>query len=61
MGVGSQLRIYHFTYASTVAGPLDVSITADGNNGTDRPRDRESSKRLDAAFEAAAQASIKVK
>jgi GWxTD domain-containing protein len=61
MGVGSLLRMYHFTYASTVAGPLDVLITADGNNGTDRPRDRENSKRLDAAFEAAAQASIKAK
>ena len=61
MGVGSLMRLYHFTYASTPAGPLDVSIAADGNKGTDRPRDRETSKRLDVAFEAVAQASIKTK
>jgi hypothetical protein len=61
MGSASVIRNYHFTYRSTVAGPLEVTISTDPNTGKDRPRDRESSKRLDAAFEAAAEASIKVK
>jgi GWxTD domain-containing protein len=61
MGGPSMTRYYHFTYASGPAGKLDVTIAADSNTGKDRPRDRENSKKLDAAFEAAAQASIKVK
>ncbi|MGH9419901.1 MAG: GWxTD domain-containing protein [Thermoanaerobaculia bacterium] len=61
MGSASIIRNYHFTYASSVAGPIDVTISTDPNTGKDRPRDRESSKKLDAAFEAAAQASIKNK
>jgi GWxTD domain-containing protein len=61
MGGATLLSNYHFTYASTVSGPLDVTITADPNTGKDRARDRENSKKLDAAFEAAAQASIKSK
>ena len=36
-------------------------ITADPNTGKDRPRDKSSSKQLEAAFEAAAQASIRTK
>jgi GWxTD domain-containing protein len=61
MGSANLIRNYHFTYASTPAGPLEVMIAADPNNGKDRPRGRDDSKRLDAAFEAAAQASIKTK
>lgn len=61
MGSSSTIRNYHFVYASSVSGPFDVTISTDPNTGKDRPRDRESSKRLDAVFEAAAQASIKVK
>lgn len=59
MGGPSMTRYYHFTYASTPSGKLEVTIAADTNTGKDRPRDRESSKKLDAAFEAAAQGSIK--
>lgn len=61
MGGPSMSRVYHFTYASTPSGKLEVTIKADGNTGKDRPRDRENSKKLDAAFEAAALASIKTK
>jgi GWxTD domain-containing protein len=61
MGNSNVLRVYHFTYASTLAGPLEVSIMADPNTGKDRPKDRADAKRLDAAFEAAAQASINTK
>lgn len=61
MGSANVARVYHFTYASTPAGPLDVSILADANNGKDHPRGREDEKRLDAVFEAVAQASIKAK
>jgi GWxTD domain-containing protein len=61
MGGPSMTRLYHFTYASTASGKLDVTIAADTNTGRDRARDRENSKKLDAAFEAAAQASIKTK
>ena len=61
MGNSNLLLVYHFTYASTPAGPLDVIITADPNTGKDRPRDKNSSKQLEAAFEAAAQASIRTK
>jgi GWxTD domain-containing protein len=61
MGAGKLIRNYHFTYASTPTGPLDVTISADDISGKDRPRGRDDSKRLDAVFEAAAQASIKTK
>jgi GWxTD domain-containing protein len=61
MGFSNIIRNYHLTYASTPAGPIDVTISADPNTGKDRPRGRDDSKRLDAAFEAAAQASIKSK
>ncbi|HSY50673.1 MAG TPA: GWxTD domain-containing protein [Thermoanaerobaculia bacterium] len=61
MGAAALLINYHFTYASTVAGPFDVTITVDPNTGADRSHDRENSKKLDAAFEAAAQTSIKTK
>ena len=61
MGSANIIRNYHFTYATTPAGPLDVTISADPNSGKDRPRGRDDAKRLDAAFEAAAQASIKTK
>jgi GWxTD domain-containing protein len=52
---------YHFTYVSTIAGPLDVTVNADVSSGKDRPRGRDDAKKLDAAFEAAALASIKTK
>lgn len=61
MGSGSLNQNYHLSYAKTVAGPLDVVITAEGYTGKDHPRGRDDAKRLDAAFETAAQASIKTK
>jgi GWxTD domain-containing protein len=61
MGSASVTRNYHFTFASTASGPFDVTISADPNTGKDRPRGRDDAKRLEAAFEAAAQASIKTK
>jgi len=61
MGGPSITRNYHFVYASTPAGPLDVTVSADTATGKDQPRDRKTAKQLDAAFEAAAQASIKTK
>lgn len=61
MGAGSLSQNYHLNYAKTAAGPLDVNITAEGYTGKDYPRGRDDAKRLDAAFEAAAQASIKTK
>jgi GWxTD domain-containing protein len=61
MGSANIIRNYHFTYATTPAGPLDVTISADPNSGKDRARGRDDAKRLEAAFEAAAQASIKSK
>lgn len=61
MGTQSLTRLYHFTYASTPAGPLEVIIAADANTGKDHPRGHDDAKHLDAAFEAAAQASIKTK
>jgi GWxTD domain-containing protein len=54
-------RDFHFTFASSPSGPLEVAISADPNSGKDWPSGREDAKRLDAAFEAAAQASIKTK
>jgi GWxTD domain-containing protein len=61
MGTATLTRLYHLTYTTTPAGPLDVKITADPNTGKDHPSGRDDAKRLDAAFEAAAQASIKSK
>jgi GWxTD domain-containing protein len=61
MGTATLTRLYHFTYTSTPAEPLEVNITADPNTGKDHARGRDDAKRLDAAFEAAAQASIKTK
>jgi GWxTD domain-containing protein len=61
MGGASITRNYHFVYASTPGGPLDVIVSADINTGKDQARDRKTAKQLDAAFEAAAQASIKTK
>ncbi len=61
MGSYSETWNYHFTYATTPAGPLEVIISADPNSGKDRARGRDDAKRLEAAFEAAAQASIKGK
>jgi GWxTD domain-containing protein len=61
MGVGTVTHNYHFTYTSGPAGPFEVTISVDPNKGTDRLLGREDAKRLDAAFEAAAQASIKTK
>ena len=61
MGSANVIRNYHFTYATTPAGPLDVTISADPNSGKDRARGRDDAKRLEAVFEAAAQASIKSK
>jgi fructose-specific component phosphotransferase system IIB-like protein len=59
MGGASVYRHYHFTFASP-SGPIDVTIVADVNTGKDYPRGGDA-KKLDAAFEAAAQASIKSK
>lgn len=61
MGMANIIRNYHFTYVTTPAGPLDVTISADPSSGKDRARSRDDAKRLEAAFEAAAQASIKGK
>jgi GWxTD domain-containing protein len=61
MGSESVSQNYHFTFASTPAGPLDVNLNADVSSGKDRPRGRDDGKKLDAVFEAAAQASIKTK
>ncbi len=60
MGGSSVNRHYHFTFASTPSGPLDVTILADVNTGKDRAKGGDA-KKLDTAFEAAAQASIKSK
>jgi len=60
-GFSNVIRNYHLVYASTPAGPIDVTISVDPNTGKDRPRGRDDAKRLDSAFEAAAQASIKSK
>ena len=60
MGGSSVYRNYHFTFASTPSGPLAVTILADVNTGKDRAKGGDA-KKLDAAFEAAAQASIKTK
>jgi GWxTD domain-containing protein len=61
MGAESVSQSYHFTYASTPSGVLDVTLNADLSSGKDRPRGRDDGKKLDAVFEAAAQASIKTK
>jgi GWxTD domain-containing protein len=61
MGSGSLNQNYHLNYVKTPVGPLDVMITADGYTGKDRPATRDDVKKLDTAFEAAAQASIKTK
>ena len=55
------IRDYHFTFASNPSGRLEVTISADASSGRDWPGGREDAKRLDAAFEAAAQSSIKTK
>lgn len=57
----TMIRDFHFTFASNPSGRLEVTISADPNSGKDWPGGREDAKRLDAAFEAAAQASIKTK
>ncbi|MGH9419900.1 MAG: GWxTD domain-containing protein [Thermoanaerobaculia bacterium] len=57
----SVVRVYQFTYASSVLGPFEVVINSDPVTGKDRPRDWAEGTRLAAAFEAAAEASIKVK
>jgi fructose-specific component phosphotransferase system IIB-like protein len=59
MGGGLVNRHYHFTF-TTPSGPVDVTILADVNSGKDRAKGGDG-KKLDAAFEAAAQASIKSK
>jgi fructose-specific component phosphotransferase system IIB-like protein len=59
MGASSVNRNYHFTFA-TPSGPVDVTIVADANTGKDHAKGGDA-KKLDAAFEAAAQASIKTK
>ena len=62
MGGGYMLlKDYHLVYTSAPGGPIDVTISSDSNTGKDEPRDRSDAKQLDAAFEAAAQASIKTK
>ncbi len=61
MGGGHIVRDYHLVYTSAPGGPIDVTISSDSNTGKDGPRDRSAAKQLDAAFEAAAQASIKTK
>jgi GWxTD domain-containing protein len=58
---GRVMQHYHMTFATTPSGPLDVTVVADPNNGKDRPKSREDAKKLETAFEAAAQASIKSK
>ena len=57
----SVVRVYQFTYASSLLGPFDVVINTDPKTGKDYPRAHNDATRLEAAFEAAAQASIKVK
>ncbi len=59
MGGGYIVKDYHLVYTSAPGGPIDVTISSDSNTGKDEPRDRSDAKQLDAAFEAAAQASIK--
>ena len=61
MGTASITDQYHFAYANAPGGPLDVMILADPNTGKDRAKGRDDTKKLDAVFEAAAQASIKTK
>lgn len=61
MGGGYMVKDYHLVYTSAPGGPIDVTISSDSNTGKDEPRDRSDAKKLDAAFEAAAQASIKTK
>jgi GWxTD domain-containing protein len=61
MGSATITNQYHMTFANAPGGPLDVFILADPNSGKDRTKGRDDAKKLDAAFEAAAQASIKVK
>ena len=61
MGGSSIVKNFHLVYASAPGGAIDVTISADPNTGKDRPKDKNSAKQLDAVFEAAAQASIKVK
>lgn len=56
---GRVTRNYHFTFASTPAGNVDVTIAADIGSGKDHPWSREDAKTLEKAFEAAARASIK--
>jgi GWxTD domain-containing protein len=58
---GASIVDCHLVYTSAPAGPIDVMIEADSNTGKDQARDRSDAKQLDAAFEAAAQASIKTK
>lgn len=59
MGGGLVNRHYHFTF-TTPSGPVEVTIVADTNTGKDHANGADG-KKLDAAFEAAAQASIKSK
>lgn len=61
MGGSSIVKNFHLVYANAPGGAIDVTIQADPNTGKDRPKDKNSAKQLDAVFEAAAQASIKVK
>jgi GWxTD domain-containing protein len=61
MGGPGLKRLYHFSYASTLTGPLEVNIMADPYKGKDWPKGRDDGQNLDAAFEAVAQASIKTK
>ena len=58
---GASIVDYHLVYTSAPGGPIDVTISSESNTGKDEPRDRSDAKQLDAAFEAAAQASIKSK
>jgi GWxTD domain-containing protein len=60
-GAYYMLKGYHLVYTSAPGGPIDVTISSDSNTGKDEPRDRSDAKQLDAAFEAAAQASIRTK
>ena len=61
MGSATITNQYHFAYTSTPGGPLEVFIVADPNTGKDRAKGRDDTKKRDAVFEAAAQASIKTK
>jgi GWxTD domain-containing protein len=58
---GASIADYHLVYTSAPAGPIDVTIEVENNTGKDQPRYRRDTEQLDAAFEAAAQASIKTK